>query len=130
MTALRTTVLKNYKLSVIGGPNSYAEKLNKLCKTNNISNVKLYGGLTHAETTNKIQKAQFGILINERSDAHSLLHTSPLKYFEYLRGEIKIVAVDFPAHRELPFSENISFLKKVVKSLLFYQLSILRHLYP
>ena len=104
--------LKNYKLSVIGGPNSYAEKLNKLCKTNNISNVKLYGGLTHAETTNKIQKAQFGILINERSDAHSLLHTSPLKYFEYLRGEIKIVAVDFPAHRELPFSENISFFEE------------------
>ena len=101
--------LENYKLSVIGGPNTYAEKLNEFCKMNNISNVKLYGGLTHAETTIRIQKAQFGILINEGSDTHSLLHTSPLKYFEYLRSEVKVVAVDFPAHRELPFSKNISF---------------------
>tara|TARA_B110000444_G_scaffold166109_1_gene155240 strand:+ start:5276 stop:6415 length:1140 start_codon:yes stop_codon:yes gene_type:complete len=101
--------LENYKLSIIGGPNTYAEKLSKFCKMNNISNVKLYGGLTHAETTSRIQKAQFGILINEGSDTHSLLHTSPLKYFEYLRSEVKVVAVDFQAHRELPFSENISF---------------------
>ena len=32
-----------------------------------------------------------------------------MKYFEYLFAEVKVVAVDFPSHRSLPFSENISF---------------------
>ena len=31
---------------------------------------------------------------------------------EYLASELKIIAVDFPAHRNLPYSENILFFKE------------------
>ena len=47
--------------------------------------------------------------MNSDYNLHSLKYTSPLKYFEYLFGGLKIIAVNFPAHHELPFSENISF---------------------
>ena len=36
----------------------------------------------------------------------------PKKYFEYLRGGLKVMAVDFPAHRELPFNELITFFEE------------------
>ena len=49
------------------------------------------------------------MLINSSNDLHSLRHTSPLKYYEYLYGELNIIAVDFPSHRSLPFSDNITF---------------------
>ena len=48
-------------------------------------------------------------MINDNKDEHSYLHSSPLKYFEYLASNLKVVAPDFPAHRELPYSENIIF---------------------
>ena len=40
-----------------------------------------------------------------------LIYTSPLKYFEYFYAKLKIVAANFPSHNDLPFSENIVFLK-------------------
>ena len=36
-------------------------------------------------------------------------HTSPLKYYEYLAAKLKVVAINFDAHRDLPFSDNINF---------------------
>ena len=38
---------------------------------------------------------------------HSVKYTSPLNFFEFLSTGLKILAVDFPAHRELPHQENI-----------------------
>jgi hypothetical protein len=43
---------------------------------------------------------------------HSYEYTSPLKYFEYIYGELAIVAVNFPSHKSLPFQENISFFEE------------------
>ena len=57
-------------------------------------------------------KAEIGILTNSSNNQHSTLHTSPLKYFEYLAANLKIIGVDFPAHRALPKSENITFFKE------------------
>ena len=57
-------------------------------------------------------ESEIGILVNSEDNIHSTRYTSPLKYFEYLYGECKILAVDFPAHNTLPFSENISFFKE------------------
>ena len=54
---------------------------------------------------------KIGLLLNNANNTHSYQHTSPLKYFEYLYAGLKIVAVDFPSHHELPFSENIIFYK-------------------
>ena len=61
------------------------------------------------ETIKEIKKSSIGLLINTNYNLHSLKYTSPLKYFEYLFGGLKIIAVNFPAHHELPFSDNISF---------------------
>ena len=46
------------------------------------------------------------------STIHSVYFTSPLKYFEYLRAGLKVIAVDFPAHRDLPFDNLITFFKE------------------
>ena len=48
-------------------------------------------------------------MINNSSNEHSHLYTSPLKYFEYIYGGLQVLAVDFPAHRALPFNQYINF---------------------
>ena len=104
--------LKDYKLLLVGGPEDYKNKLDEKLKSRNIKNISLLGELSHSETINKVLQSSVGILINSSSNKHSTHHTSPLKYFEYLRAELKIVGVDFPAHRVLPFSEKINFFKE------------------
>ena len=56
-----------------------------------------------------MQSAEIGILINDSEDVHSYYHTSPLKFFEYIRANLKVVAVNFPSHKLLPFKKNITF---------------------
>ena len=51
-------------------------------------------------------------MINSSKNLHSYEYTSPLKYFEYIYGELGIVAVNFPSHKSLPFQENISFFEE------------------
>ena len=50
--------------------------------------------------------------INSSSNEHSTKYTSPLKYFEYIHGGLKVLAVDFESHRVLPFSDYIKFFKE------------------
>ena len=64
------------------------------------------------ETIESILTSCVGVLINTSSNRHSTHHTSPLKFFEYLRSGLNVVAVDFPSHRNLPFSEQIYFFKE------------------
>tara|TARA_B100001996_G_C18608415_1_gene572722 strand:- start:10 stop:1155 length:1146 start_codon:yes stop_codon:yes gene_type:complete len=104
--------LNKYKLVIVGGPNSYKEELIKSTKLNNQSNIKILGQLNREETINIIEESVAGVLINSSSNKHSTHHTSPLKYFEYLRGGLKILAVDFPSHRDLPFAENILYFEE------------------
>ena len=40
---------------------------------------------------------------------HLNYYTSPLKYFEYIRAKLQVVANDFPSHRELPLQEVINY---------------------
>ena len=56
-----------------------------------------------------MKSSEIGLLTNSDLNKHSTHYTSPLKYFEYLHSGLKILAVDFPAHRNLPFSNNIVF---------------------
>ena len=104
--------LKEYELLLVGGPEDYKNKLDEKLKSKNIKNIGLVGELSHSETINKVLESSVGILINSSNNKHSTHHTSPLKYFEYLRAELKIVGVDFPAHRVLPFSDKIYFFKE------------------
>ncbi len=104
--------LKNYNLQIIGGPKKEASRLQKIVKENKFENIIVTGRLNREETAKKIMESSVGILINTGESSHSRDFTSPLKYFEYLFAKLKIVAVDFPAHRILPYSDNISFFKK------------------
>lgn len=101
--------LYDYKFTIVGGPNKYKDVIEKKIVDKNISNVELLGNLSRSKTIAEIQESEVGILINTEENKHSLLHTSPIKYFEYLKANLKIVAVDFPAHRSLPMSEKIIF---------------------
>jgi hypothetical protein len=104
--------LKNYKLIIVGGPDGYKDQLNKVLDTLKVENISLLGRLDRKETIKVLQESEYGVLINSSESLHSTHHTSPLKYFEYLRAELKVIAVDFPAHRALPLSEKITFFKE------------------
>ena len=98
--------LKDYQLNIVGGPDSEAMKIRKLLSEKNISNIKVIGRLNRKEVVQELLSSSVGLLINA-PDKHSKYFTSPLKYFEYLAANLRVVAVDFPSHRLLPNQENI-----------------------
>ena len=99
-----------FSLKIIGGPEDISNSLRDYVNENyENENIKILGQLERIEAKNSLNKARVGVLINDNKDEHSYLHSSPLKYFEYLASNLKVVAPDFPAHRELPYSENIIF---------------------
>ena len=101
---------ENYKLEIVGGTQKdnaqLVETINKL----NLSNsVKISSRKDRYETSKILSEFSIGLLINRPDNEHSRLYTSPLKYFEYLYSGLRVIAVDFPAHRVLPFKEKIKF---------------------
>ena len=101
---------KKYILKIIGVKESEIDELNNEINNLKISDrVKILRYLNHKETIDEMCKSGIGVLINSDLNMHSTKYTSPLKYFEYLAANLKIIAVDFDAHKKLPFSENISF---------------------
>ena len=104
---------EKYTFSIIGGPTKKADELRSYINDNQLQNsITVHGPMSHKDTIDFIKSSDLGLLINSSDNLHSYSFTSPLKYFEYLYGECKILAVDFPAHNTLPFSENISFFKE------------------
>ena len=101
--------LSDFELQIVGGPESEMNKLINYTKQNNIKNVTFYGRLSRSNTIKKLLESKIGILLNSNKNIHSTHHTSPLKYYEYLKSELNTVAVDFPSHRNLPNSEHITF---------------------
>ena len=98
--------LKDYQLNIVGGPDSEAMKIKKQLSEKNISNIKVTGRLNRKEVVQELLSSSVGLLINA-PDKHSKYFTSPLKYFEYLAANLRVVAVDFPSHRLLPNQKNI-----------------------
>ncbi len=108
-----SNISDKYKLKIIGGPNHLAKKLKERVKKNNPSlNIEITGRLVRDETVKNIMNAEVGILLNTSKNQHSVFYTSPLKYFEYLISDLKIIGVDFPSHRALPYSEDITFFEE------------------
>ena len=101
--------LKNFDLKLIGGPNNIAEQLRARIKELSIKNITVIDYLPQDELVEQLSTSEIGILINDGRDNHSRLHTSPVKYFEYIRSGLKVLAVDFESHRSLPYSNDISF---------------------
>ncbi len=100
--------LEKFELKIIGGPSEYIEIFKNKRKKPIPKNVEFIGRIDHKNTTKMLLQSEIGILINN-DDNHALKYTSPLKYFEYLAANLKIVAVDFNSHKKLPFSDNILF---------------------
>ena len=107
---VKSKLSDSFSLKIIGGPESISNSLRNYVNENyGNENIKIFGPLGRIDAKNSLNNARVGILINDKDDEHSYLHSSPLKYFEYLASNLKVVASDFPAHRELPYSENIIF---------------------
>tara|TARA_Y100001958_G_scaffold157220_1_gene151751 strand:- start:766 stop:1893 length:1128 start_codon:yes stop_codon:yes gene_type:complete len=99
-----------YRFKVIGGPAEALDELDKLINNKGLQDkVELLQWLPRDNVLNEIQKSGIGLLINSNKDKHSIFYTSPLKYFEYLYAGLNVLAVDFPSHKSLPYSENIRF---------------------
>ena len=104
---------KSYKLMILGGPSIEASRLKEYINVNyNNANIEITGRVTRSEVVKYLSLAEIGVLINSNENLHSVKYTSPLKYFEYIASDLKVVAIDFPSHRELPFSEHIKFFKE------------------
>ena len=101
--------LKKHTLEIIGGPENVKNELKRKLKN---SNVQLSGRKDRVETIKSMLSSYVGVLINTSENRHSTHHTSPLKFFEYLQSGLNVVAVDFPSHRNLPFSDQIYFFKE------------------
>ena len=101
--------LKKHTLEIIGGPENIKNELQRKLKN---SNVQLSGRKDRVETIKSMLNSYVGVLINTSDNRHSTHHTSPLKFFEYLQSGLNVVAVDFPSHRNLPFSDQIYFFKE------------------
>jgi hypothetical protein len=101
--------LKDYSLVIVGGPKYYSEKLKTLVKKLKSRNVKIIGHLNQKDTIKLLMTSEIGVMINSNEHTNNLKYTFPLKYFEYLAANLKVVGVNFSAHKNLPFSENISF---------------------
>ena len=101
---------KNLTFSIIGHPKDEVERLKAFVTNNKLNKkIKVLHRLRRESAIAEIQKSSIGLLINTDDNLHSIQYTSPLKYFEYLYAGLKVVAVDFQSHHDLPFSENIIF---------------------
>ncbi len=100
--AFKEKELENFELTIIGGPNKAVNDLKKTAG----KNIRVLGHISNKDAIKEMESADIGILINEQGQ-HSEMHTSPIKYFEYLRSGLKILAVNFEAHKNLPLNENV-----------------------
>ena len=101
---------ENYTLEIIGGSKQDSENLkSKINKLNLSNSIKASPWVGREQAAKKLSEAMIGLLINSPDNDHSYLYTSPLKYFEYLHSGLSVIAVDFPSHRSLPYSEKIVF---------------------
>ena len=103
--------LKDFTVKIVGGPEKYVETLRSRIEEMLIDNIQLLGRLDQQKTSEILMQSTIGILINSKENRNSLLHTSPLKYFEYLAANLNIVAVDFHSHKNLPIRDNITYFK-------------------
>ena len=104
--------ISDFKLKLIGGPKHIADEIREEIKAKNIKNVEVLDYLPQKKLNSILATTSIGILINSSKDIHSKLHTSPVKFFEYIRSGLKVLAIDFEAHKALPYSNNIYFFRE------------------
>lgn len=110
--ALNSKELSTKTLEIYGANEKESEYLNSIIQSKNVSNVKIFPYLKRNDIAKKIRDSDIGLLINNSDDHHAKYYSSPLKYFEYLGSGLNVLAVNLPAHENLPFSEHISFFEE------------------
>ena len=109
LDSFRDIRLKDYSLKVVGGPKYYSDKLDTMVRKSKSKNIEIIGHLNQEDTSELLMTSEIGLMINSNDHINNLKYTFPLKYFEYLAANLKVVGVNFSSHKNLPFSENISF---------------------
>tara|TARA_B100000674_G_scaffold268103_1_gene221375 strand:- start:1256 stop:2371 length:1116 start_codon:yes stop_codon:yes gene_type:complete len=100
----------DFKFTIIGTPKAEVDRLNSYIKKAGLeNNVEAKNWVKREEAIEALNKSSIGLLINTKNNNHSVKYTSPLKYFEYIYGKLKVVATNYPAHNDLPFSNRICF---------------------
>ena len=106
----------SFIVDIVGGPDDLVKRLKKKIDSKGLAgSFILHGQQKRSRTIELIQKADIGLLIYDNSAIkfshfyHLNYYTSPLKYFEYIRAKLQVVANDFPSHRELPLQEVINY---------------------
>ena len=100
----------DYTLKIVGATKFEILDLNEEAKKLGIeSRVKILERVNYSDVAKELSSASIGILTNSGKNKHSKSHTSPLKYFEYLAANLKVIAVNFPSHNLLPEQENIHY---------------------
>jgi hypothetical protein len=97
--------LANFRLKVYGVVESEVNKLQKKYKY--LSNVFFSKHISKTELGKELAVSEIGILASS-ADPYSKFYTDPLKFYEYVASGLKILATNFPAHKNLD-SENIYF---------------------
>lgn len=112
----KAEVRDSFIVDIVGGPDDLVKKLQKKIDSKDLADsFVLHGQQKRSRTIELIQKADIGLLVYDSSSIkfpnfhHLNYYTSPLKYFEYIRAQLQVVANDFPSHRELPLQEVISY---------------------
>jgi hypothetical protein len=102
-----------YTMKIVGATKTEIKELETVAFALGIHNrLKVLEMVSYSEVANQLSSSSIGILINSKLNSHSTKYTSPLKYFEYLAAGLKILAVDYPSHRDLPQSEKIEYFEE------------------
>ncbi|OUU49949.1 MAG: hypothetical protein CBC28_00020 [Flavobacteriaceae bacterium TMED68] len=109
LNAFKSSELSDYQLEIIGGSTKEVDDLRNKVDKLKIKNVKISNRVSRKNLAKKLQEFEFGILLNSNKNTHSVKYTSPLKFFEFISVGLKVIAIDFPAHRVLPNQDNIFF---------------------
>tara|TARA_B100002019_G_scaffold292805_1_gene317208 strand:+ start:109 stop:1248 length:1140 start_codon:yes stop_codon:yes gene_type:complete len=116
LKTFKSNELSDYKLKIIGGTDEEVKMLKNKVTDLNIKNIEISKRVSRKHLAKNLEEFEFGLLLNTNKNIHSVKYTSPLKFFEFLSVGLKVIAVDFPAHRKLPNQENIFYFNENSKN--------------
>jgi glycosyltransferase involved in cell wall biosynthesis len=101
---------KKYTIKIVGATKAEIKELETVAFALGVNKrLKVLETVPYNKVANQLSTSSIGVLINSKFNSHSTRYTSPLKYFEYLAAGLKVLAVDYPSHRDLPYSEKIEY---------------------
>jgi len=98
--------LSDFILKIFGGTEKEISLLKR--KYEHIPNVIFNKHISKSSLGKVFAESEIGILASS-DDSYSKYFTNPLKFYEYVASGLKIVATNFPSHRNLRKYSNITF---------------------